>query len=487
MNKLRQTPFKMLTLFLCFIAMEGYGQNQTKTFKEKFNVAEDALLAINTSHADIEFETWGKNEVEIEAIIEIDGATKEEAKKYLENSGFEILGNSKKVSISTGSENRSLWSNEISGIQNFHIETPEFPEVHGYTFDFDFEELSDMPPLPISPMTEFDHKAFAKDGEKYLKKWQKEFVESYDEEHSKKLEEWTKRMEEKQGKMEKRRAKLMEERAELREKRAEKLIKRREKMTEARAKRMEAYKERRSRLVERRRLKISNDPTNIFFIDKTSGGRPSIFYSSDGLHKNYKVKKTIKVKIPKGMKIKMNVRHGEVKLAENTKNLNAVLSHSSLWAVTIDGDKTTISASYSPVNVQNWNYGTLQANYSEQVDLKKVINLRLNANSSDVTIDKLMVSAFIKNDFGPLQINSVDNDFKEIDISLQNAELNCKTPAIPFTIYVNGTSSKLTAPARITLNRTKNGNTIIHKGYLKNRNAAKSIRINSKYSEVILE
>jgi len=486
MNKLRQTLFKMLTLLLCFIAAGVYGQKQTKTFKERFNVSTDAVLDINTSHADIEFETWSKNEVEIEAIIEIEDATDKEAEKYFENSGFEILGNSKKVSLRTGSENSGFWSHPLSDLQNFHIEMPEFPEIHEYNFDFDFEELSN---IPIPSMADFDHKAFKKDGDEYLKKWKKEFDESYDEEHVKKLEDWARRMEEKQEKMAKKREEMAKKRAEMQEKRIDKQIERQEKMAEARAKRMEAQNERREKIFEiRTRSRSGNDSTNIFFLNNDEDGRPSIFYStSDGLHKNYKVKKTIKVKMPKGMKIKMNVRHGEVKLAENTKNINAILSHSSLWAATIDGDKTTISASYTPVNIQNWNYGQLQAKYSENVALKKVLNLRLNATSSDVTIDRLVNTAFIKNDFGPIKIKSVSNHFKDIDITLQNAELNCKMPNVPFTIYVNGTSSKLTSPASLTLNRTKNHSNIIHRGYFKNKNAGSSVTINSKYSDVVLE
>ena len=151
--------------------------------------------------------------------------------------------------------------------------------------------------------------------------------------------------------------------------------------------------------------------------------------------------------MPKSVKIKMNVRHGEVKLAENAKNINAKLSYATLLASTIDGDATIISASYSPVSVQQWNYGQLQTSYSDRVDLKEVLNLRLSATSSDVVIDRLIKTAYIKNDLGPLRINSIGKDFKALDVSLQNAELDCELPSSSFTIYVNGISSKFTAPA----------------------------------------
>lgn len=139
------------------------------------------------------------------------------------------------------------------------------------------------------------------------------------------------------------------------------------------------------------------------------------------------------------------------------------------------------------MNVQNWNFGQLQARYSEKVDLKEVLNLRLDATSSNVTIERLVNSAFIKNDFGPLRIKAVSNNFQDIDISLQNAELNFKTPNVPFTVYVNGTSSQLSSPNSITFNRTKNHNNTIHKGYFKDNNASGAIVINSKYSDVVLE
>ena len=490
MNKSKRTPFKTIVLLLCFITMGVFGQKQAKTFNETFTVANESVLDINTSHTDIEFETWSKDQLVIEATIEIEGATAEEAADYFENSGFEILGNSKKVSIKAGVENTWLVRNAISNVQNFEFEIPDMPEIlemDSFVFDFDFEELKNMPQFPMNIAAAFDHEAFEKDGEKYLKKWQKEFSKGYDKEHIKELEEWGKRMEVRQQEMQKKREKMAEKREKMHEKRTDANNKRMEKMVEAQKFRVEAQADRRKRLLEiRKNGKPEHDSMSIFILDNHN--KPSIFYSSSkGSHKKYKVKKTIKIKMPKSMKINMNVRHGEVKLAENTKNINATLSHSSLWAATIDGDKTIINASYSPVSVQQWNYGQLRANYSKNVDLKKVMNLRLNAKSSDITIDNLLMSAYIKNDLGPIQINSVGNDFKEIDISLQNAELNFKTPNVPFTIYVNGTSSKLTCSEDITLDRTKNGNTIVYKGFRDNKNAKRSIVIHSKYSDVVLE
>ena len=66
MNKLHQKVFKNAVLCCCLFAMAGYGQTQSKNYKESFSVGDEAVVDINTSHADIEFETWNKNQVIIE-------------------------------------------------------------------------------------------------------------------------------------------------------------------------------------------------------------------------------------------------------------------------------------------------------------------------------------------------------------------------------------------------------------------------------------
>jgi len=467
--------------------MGVYGQNQSKTYNEAFNVGSDAVLEINTSHADIEFETWDKNEVVIEATIELEDVSKEDAEKYFENGGIEILGNSKKISVSTGVENSYFFKHSVGGMNNFHfempnidpiiIEMPEMEELH------EIVAMEPVPPLPLQHFHKFDHEAYKKDGKKYLKKWQEEFSKGFDYEYEIKIKEWSKRMEERAERLEKRR----EERAERAEERAQRNAER----AEERAERMRETQERREEmLVKRAEMRKRRDSTRFMFIqnDSINFGGPNIFYfNSDGQDGNIKIKKTIKIKMPKSVKLKMNVRHGEVKLAENAKNLKATLSHARLFATNIDGDDTTIIASYSPVSVQNWNYGQLQADYSENVNLKEVHNLILKATSSDITIDRLLTNLNASNSFGPILIKSISKNFKDLDVSLRNAELTFEIPETAFNIYVNGTTSKLTTPASLTLSKTRNGHVTVNKGYHMKSNSGKSIKINSKYSEVVVQ
>lgn len=476
MKRSQKQAFKLLAVFLCLISIESHGQSKKKTFSESFDVAADAVLDINTSHADIEFETWNKNKVVIEATITIEGASEEEANDYFENGGFEIMGNSSRITVSTG--NHNSWSVQaFDTMGDWDIELPEIPEFESFDFDFDFADVEDLPQMPPIPNPNFDHEAFKKDGEKYLKKWQKGFQKDFGEPYQQRMEEWHRKMEGKQHEMQEQREKMhekmMEAHGERMEKQVEERVQRAQKRVEAHQRRMADHQ---ARLAQRNvsRATIHSKPNTFYF-------------NSEGKNRNFKVKKTIKIKMPKSTKIKMNVRHGEVKLAENTNNIEATLSHASLLAATIDGDKTMVMASYSPVSVEKWNYGQLQTDYSENVDLKEVLNLRLNANSSEVTIENLSKTAFIKNSFGPLLINAVSRDFETLDVSLEHAEIICDLPETPFTVYVNGKESKFTGPVELALHKTNDFGRVVLEGYNGNKDSGKSIIINSSYSEVVLE
>lgn len=475
MKKLRQTLFKTMAGLLCFISTGVYAQKQTKTIYEVFNTTAETVLDINTTHTDIEFETWTKNQISIEANIEFDGATEEEIKNYFNQEAFEIMGNSKKVTIKTGAQKTRFNSYPISNVRSFtdfDFEEYAFPEID--SLHIAFTEIDSLPEMPNFTLFKFDHKAYEKGGDIYMKKWQQSFRKGFDKEDEKELEEWSKQIA----------AKALK-RQELSMKRSKAIAER----ALRRAERKNTFVKRRIDSLKRREiiLKSRGDKT-IFISSDTENDEPHVFYfSSKGENKKYKVKKTIKVKIPKGMKIDMNVRHGEVKLAGITKDLNADISHSSLWAANIDGSNTEIKASYSPVTIQKWNYGQLQVDYSDAVDLQEVGNLRLTSTSSEVIINRLVHSAYVNNKFGPLKINSIATMFSDLDIALQNGELDCKLPDVPFTIYVNGTNLELEFPSKITLASTKNQNTVVHKGYNKSKNANKSIVINASYSDVTLK
>lgn len=495
---LRKIGFKIAVILIMGTSVV-WGQKKTKTFHENFNVNNDLVLELNTSYADIEFETWNKNQVDITAVVELEDVSEEEANNYFKSEPIKIVGNSKNISISTALGHREFISNNTEDIDidflhqfNAHniaplVELPELPE------------MMEMPPLPPMNVQPFDYEAYKKDGEAYLKEWKKEFDKGFGKDYESKMEEWSKKMDLKRAEIEKRRLEMEKKREQAHQERLEQLqeiqnqrMEINGKAQEQMAKSITSGKQLREIQKDMKTITIELDSTDgksreFIFMEERHPTAPNVFYSiKKGGDKNLKVKKKIKIKLPKSTKIKMNVRHGEVILAENTKNLSATLSYSTLLASTIDGDKTYIDASYSPVNVQKWNYGQLKADYSEKVNIKEVENLTLNATFSDVTIENLLQKAFIKNNFGLLVINSISNDFTDLDINLQNAEFRCVLPKTAFNIAVNGTNSELVHPKELQMVKTKNGYNTLNKGYHINKTSGKSIIINSKFTEVVL-
>tara|TARA_R110002049_G_scaffold306173_1_gene504168 strand:- start:1915 stop:3360 length:1446 start_codon:yes stop_codon:yes gene_type:complete len=481
---MKQLLYKAIVLTLLVFSNGIWAQNlvgtlghkkQTKTFKEVFNVGNEAVLDLNTTNADIEFDTWNKNIIQVEAVIEIDGMTPEEAESYFKNNVVQIVGNSKKVEVSTGGASVFRLASRNSPVsvatsRNIDLRIDVDDLKNKLALRIDTLQLDSFPVFNITKslsFPEFDYESFKEDGNRYIVRWQHEVEKNIGTEKEKEIKEWVEEVRVNTDKIKEEAMKMAEE---------QKHLAKNHKMIILESKK--ALKENRDAL--KKAITISGD--SIIF------SRPNTFYfGTDGESKNLKIKKTIKIKMPKSATIKMNVRHGNVKLAENTKNMNANLSYASLLAATIDGTETFVNASYSPVVVNNWNDGYLEANYVKNLDLNEVRGLTLSAVSSNITIDKLLKTAFIKNDFGSLVINDIAPDFETLDVSVKNGELECSVPQTSYTIYIKGNASKVTAPANLTLSKTENQQMIVHKGYSGTKNADKSINIDASYSEVVLK
>lgn len=481
------------TVLGLFLALGLTAQERSKTYEETFNVSDGAVLEINTSHADIEFDTWDKNQVAITAVVTLEGATDEESKDFLEDIPIEIKGNSQNIEINTyeGSAWRSNFL--INGRNNFdfRFESAELPEVELLFDDLAFPELPElmvipkmpeMPPMPPIPFVNFDYKKYKKDGDKYLKKWKKEFDEDFDENYRESLEAWSEEM--------KHRSEEMKARIEERKQIHKEALRERERVREERhailKERQEARQEQREAFREMKRASRKNQ-SYIFSQTKEEDG-PTIFYfSSDGEEKRYKVKKSIKIKMPKSVKLKMNVKHGAVKLAALSKDVEASLRYASLRASTIEGNGTQIRASYSPIYIDQWNRGRLNTDYSDVVELYEVGQLDLDAVSSNVTIHKLNDNARVRSNLGALKINHISDSFTDMTIDVKNGELQCRMPSSAYVVEVEGIASEVHYPKNLVLEKNSDMGTIFHSGYYLNKTGEKFIVIDSKYSEVVLK
>lgn len=444
---------------------------ESRTYKESFKVNPDVVVELNTSHADIEFETWNRNEVVVEATITLEGASEEDAKAFFGKDGVEILGNSREVKVQTKADRWGWHFSEPMEVrmEDFEVVIPEMPEIAPMVEELMIQipEMAELPPLPPLPPAAFDYEAYKKDGEKYMKEWQKKFEKEFDEEYRERFEAWGREMEA--------RAKEIEARAEEREAHREEMRKELEKHRAELAKQREAMREQREQVREQaRKAREKARESRVFFMRGPEGNR------------NFSIEKTIRIKMPKGARLKLNVRHGEVKLADNALNTKATLSYARLLATSIEGPETDIEARHTPVIVKYWKSGSLQADFSEEVTMSEVGELELKANSSDVSIDRLLKKASIDNRLGPLQIGAIAGDFTSIVISVDNGDLDCRLPPSAYRIQVSSNRSEVNYPGFIQWGPARREAFTTRTGYHQQQDSGRSIVINAAFSNVHL-
>ena len=462
----------------------GYSQSKKRTKKEVFTVNKDVTIEVNTSHADVIFDTWNNNKVQIEATIEIEDATDEEVEAYFKKWNFEAIGNSEKVTVSSKS-NRSLLGNS----RQFVLGDPIISRDITGPLVIEIPEIAEIPELPevvIESMSgiKFDYDAFQKDGEAYMKKWQKQWKNGFDEKKFKEgMEKWQAKFAEQQKKLEKIREKAVEKGYESGLERVNEL---KAVIEDLRKNKSEEITEIKEELLEKLELleKSGKLNTEIFHLNGKANS-DGVFYISSG-DKRFKVKKTIKIKMPKKAKLKLNVRHGEVTLASTSENVNAKLSHAALYANVINGANTTIESSYAPVHVTKWNDGALKVNFVETVDLQLVNTINLMSNSSNVSVGTFGEKGIISGTFGNLLIHNVSDTFKTLDIILENTDARIQLPSSAFKLYYIGSNSSISYPETVTGTENKTQFNTIVRGFQKANNTGSEININAKYSEVSL-
>ncbi len=99
-------------------------QNHRRTYNEEFSTNKDVVIDVNTRNTDVIIETWNKNKVSIEAIIEVEGAEDERAERTLDNWKFNAVGNKSEVEISSRSSGVSnhVFSNDDLSQESKHHE-----------------------------------------------------------------------------------------------------------------------------------------------------------------------------------------------------------------------------------------------------------------------------------------------------------------------------------------------------------------------------
>ena len=523
-------------LVLCLLTTFGYAQKKLSKTSQSIKVNKDVVVDLNTSYAEIEISTWTKDIVEVEAYIESDELSEEELERALEAWNLKVEGSDDRVTIaSRGGRAISLFAEAdyADVLRDLEFELANMPEIPEIVIPnipnmAQFPEMPEMPEMPEFPelpelpdgikTINFDYDRYQEEGDKYLTEWSKRYEKEGGKELQRRMEEWAKKFAESgyQEKMEKwgeeygkrfearwakemeewgekfgeeyakdmekwgeefgekfgkewaekmeawgeRFGKQMERQAKLMEKQAERSVR----MAERQAERASALAERREAMEDRR--------------EAMRDRRASVLARQLESVGNDKVKKVIKIKIPKKAKLKTNIRHGELKLSSVIHNLSGDISHAFLVADNIDGSDTSINVSYSPVIIDTWNLGTLNLNYVDKAQIKNAKNIVLNSKSSNISVESLSDTGIIDGSFGDLTIANLAESFRNLNLILENSDALINLPKnVNYNMYFKGERSKFN-------NKSTSQKTI--RNYPEGQSSDKTIIVNAKYSSVVM-
>ena len=465
---MKTIKLKYVMLSLLFVSVGSFAQN--KKLSKNYKTSSEVTVELDSRHTNIIIENWDKNEVQIDAYLEGDTGNKEKTKELLESWDLNTSSNGNAVKIKSGGGSNWNGSKELhidlSGLEGPLSKLPGLLEP--LMTDLVGPILSNIAENPLPPgfaedMKEmkFDYKAYKKDGDKYLEKWEKDFDKKFGKEYEAKMEKWAAEVEKNSEKYEKEYELKMEAWGKDFEKDMEA-------WGEEFGKKMEAWGENFGKQFE---AQMENGGQNMFMMENNSDGKSG---------------KTIRIKIPKNAKLDLNVRHGELKMASNIKNLKADLSHSRLSANRISGKNTHVKAAYTPVKVSYWEYGVLSTDFVKSCTIDKAVSIKLNSNSSDVVINELQKTGVLTGSFGKLDINNLGSGFETLNISLENSDLELNIPDTAFNFSFNGMQSNIKHPTAMKLKSTKSYDNEILNGYFKSREGNANITIKANFSDVLI-
>ena len=342
--------------------------------------------------------------------------------------------------------------------------------------------------MPVLPKTlfhdieniQFDYEAFKDNEEAYIKKWDAQMKEKFGKDFQVKMEIWgeefSKECDEKNG------VKLSEE-----------WQMQMEAWGNEFGEEVEVWGQKLEMDIEKWAQQLEDDskssPNSLFSkkVIRSPNGNKTIILKSKktGKLKDVKATKNIIIRMPKNSKTEINVRHGEIKMAD-VMNVKATLNYSPFTANSIDGETTLINAAYAPVIVDNWKDGTLYLKFVEDCTISTVEKLNLRANSSDVLIGTLVDEAALVGSLGKFKIDQIDKDFTAINITLKNNDAYFKMPNTAFVFAFKGKRSTLKYPKTLQLDSKKQDDHVLVTGYNKQANSPKKIVLNALYSNVVM-
>ncbi len=126
---------KIKILMLCLLTTFGYAQKKLSKTSQSIKVNKDVIIDLNTSHVEIQLETWNRDIVEVEAYIESNKLSPEELERALQAWNLKVEGSNDKVTISS-TGGRSMvyygegdYGNLVKDLEFQLADLPDMPEM----------------------------------------------------------------------------------------------------------------------------------------------------------------------------------------------------------------------------------------------------------------------------------------------------------------------------------------------------------------------
>jgi len=494
-----------ITSLLILLCIGLQAQNFDKKVKETFKVNSEVSIDINSSHTDIDIETWNKNEVSIEGFMEVSGVSKEEAEKILTKWKFQALGNKSMVEVTSFSDNMDFNFNvdfldEDIDVADFYFEMPALPEMPKLPKMAKLPKMPKLPEMPELPKIEFDYETYKNDST-YLKRYKKEIAAEVAKFKSsewkikidsvRNSEEFKRSMEE----MKNASKEIAIEMNKIKNSEAyKKTIKEAHKAADIARKEMlenkEVWKEQAMRAKE-----VSIIAMEMIQQMKENGTFDSIQKLSENIYFDYsdskkskiKIKRYIKIKVPKNATFNINVRHGKLNIPSSSKKISAHISYGNFIAGIISGDKNKLNFTNTPVVINTIQSGTITLKNVPKASFGTFSNTNLFANSSEVIIDEIGDNAALSQKFGTLEIKNISPNFENLNLIIDYSRATLNLSQASYLFKINNKKTKFSLANSLTETSKKNTNDItILDGFHKDKSSANTLIITGIYSAVVI-
>jgi hypothetical protein len=440
-----------ITAFLLLFALTLQAQIFDKKIIENFKVNSDVEIVINAAHMDVDIETWNRNEVAVEAVMEVEGVDENEAKKILKQWKFEALGNNTKVKISSLSNDMHF---DFNGDFDFDFPEIEFPHFEMPNIEFEFPEIA-FPEMPEMPEFEFDYQLYKNDST-YLKRYKFEVQKQVEEF---KNSDWKKQLDsmrnspEFKNQIEEYKNAAKEMAKEVKELRNSEEFKHSlEDAKKAAEKARIHVLENRDEILER--VKIVKEANKAAMAElkrmKESGELDSLKNYSENVYFNYstnknskvKIKKYLKIKVPKKATFDLNVRHGKVNIPESNKKMSANMSYGNFVGGVITGSKNELMFANSPVEIETINSSNITLKNVTNATFGTFENSNLFSNSSEVAIDQVGTDVILNQKFGNIVVKKIIPLFKNLNLNFDYTKATIPLEKIDANYSLNTNKSR---------------------------------------------